>query len=136
MLIPNIIALDVVQPTISAPQPIMFLLILFVASVIIEGLVLTMFKYENFGRSMMGSFLVNLLSTGLVAGIMFTEVVSMDTQLGSITFAGAIIGFEAIFMMIMKGKFKAGKALLVSIVMNVITLGALAGGGYLVETYL
>lgn len=126
MLIPSIICLDV-APGPVIPE-ILIVLGVFVVSVLLESIILAIFKYESFGRSVLGAFILNFLSTIGVGVVLILNVLDTDSEMDMLMLAGGIIVLEALVLSVMRGKFKLWKSWLVAIIMNIVSLGSVVGG--------
>ena len=133
MLATSLISLDV-APGPVVPEVLIFLG-MFVISVLLESILLTVFKYESFGRSALGAFILNLLSTIGVVVALSMNWVDLDNEMEALMLGVGIILLEALILTVMKGKFKIWKSWLVAIIINLVSLGAIVAGIWALQEY-
>ncbi|MCZ2459420.1 MAG: hypothetical protein LC128_07315 [Chitinophagales bacterium] len=118
----NIFLSDVVvgTPTFFEAFPWHLLLIL-LAVIVIEAVVMLLFRLNGFGKVLLNSLIVNVAST--VAGyLLFTRLISLSSVVSSLTlwliFFLATVIIEGLVMMLLYSGRSKGKIWGVTVVMN------------------
>jgi hypothetical protein len=106
------------------------LFLIFAAVVLIEAVVMLLFRLKTFGKCLLDSFIVNLASVVVGIILSFLEInVSIINNPSNVTVILlallATVIVEGLILMLLNNKTAAGKVWLVTVVMNIVSYTAL-----------
>lgn len=97
------------------------LLVILLAVILIEAVVMLLFKLNRFGKSFLHSLIVNVASA-LIGYLLISQVLIFNESISAViqwlTYFGLTVLIEGVILMLLNPKSSKGKTWLVTIMMN------------------